>query len=234
MRATPLPFDGRTFSAFLFDMDGTILTSIAAAERVWTRWAERHGLDVAAFLPTMHGVRAIDTIRRARPDVDAEAEAAALTLDEIADVDGVEAIGGAVAFLSALPSDRWAIVTSATLDLAMARLGAAGIVPPKVFVTAELVTRGKPKPDGYLLAAKMLGRDARDCLVFEDAPAGIEAGEAAGACVAVVTATHAHPVMTRHFSFARYDELELDVSGAGLRLSLIDRPRAAGLAGDVA
>jgi hypothetical protein len=52
----------RTFGAMLFDMDGTIINSIAAAERVWTAWAERHGLDVAAFLPTIHGVRAIETI----------------------------------------------------------------------------------------------------------------------------------------------------------------------------
>jgi hypothetical protein len=55
-------FFDRTFGAMLFDMDGTIINSIAAAERVWTAWAERHGLDVAAFLPTIHGVRAIETI----------------------------------------------------------------------------------------------------------------------------------------------------------------------------
>ena len=53
-----------TFAAFLFDMDGTVTDSIAATERVWTAWAQRHGLEVDAFLPTIHGVRAEETIRR--------------------------------------------------------------------------------------------------------------------------------------------------------------------------
>ena len=148
----------RDFAAFLFDMDGTILSSIAAAERVWTRWAEQHGLDVAVFLPTIHGVRAVDTIRLLRlPGVDAEREAAALALAEIADVDGVQPIAGAVAFLSSLPANRWAIVTSAPRQLAQARLAAAGIAPPAVLVTAEDVTHGKPQPDCYQLAADSLG-----------------------------------------------------------------------------
>ena len=129
-------------------------------------------------------------------------------------------IEGALAFLSALPSDRWAIVTSATHDLAMARLGAAGITPPAVFVTGEQVTRGKPCPDGFLLAAQKLGCDPRDCLIFEDAPAGIEAAEAAGGAVAVVSATHAHPVVTPHFMFASYDRLTPLVAQSGLRLSI--------------
>jgi len=62
------------YRAFLFDMDGTVLNSIAAAERIWAAWALRHGVDVDTFLPTIHGVRAIDTINRlALPGVDAEA-----------------------------------------------------------------------------------------------------------------------------------------------------------------
>ena len=123
--------EGRAFAAFLFDMDGTILSSIAAAERVWTRWAERHGIDVDTFLPTIHGVRAVDTIGRlGLPGVDAAHEAAALTLAEIADVDGIEPIAGAVAFLSSLPAGRWAIVTSSPRELAKARLAAAGIAAP--------------------------------------------------------------------------------------------------------
>ena len=47
---TALNLPDRAFAAFLFDMDGTILSSIAAAERVWARWGRRHGLDVDAFL----------------------------------------------------------------------------------------------------------------------------------------------------------------------------------------
>jgi sugar-phosphatase len=209
----------RAFAAFLFDMDGTILSSIAAAERVWTRWAEGHGLDIAAFLPTIHGVRAVDTIGRLElPGVDAEQEAAALTLAEIADVDGVQPIAGAVAFLSSLPADRWAIVTSSPRKLAEARLAAAGIAPPAVLIAAEDVTRGKPQPDCYLLAADRLGCDVRDCLIFEDATAGIHAAEAAGATVTVVSATHAHPVATPHFTLASFDDVRLLADEAGLRL----------------
>lgn len=189
----------KTYAAFLFDMDGTLLSSIAAAERVWGAWAERHGLDVEKFLPTIHGVRAEDTIRRQNiAGIDVEAEVRWVERAEIDDVGGVEAIDGIVDFLNALPSDKWAIVTSATLELAAKRLAAAGIQPPKTFVTAEDVKRGKPAPDPFLVAAERLGVKASECLVFEDAPAGIAAGEAAGADVMVITATHSHAIETSH------------------------------------
>src|SRR5690242_20565047 len=129
---------GRTFGAILFDMDGTIVNSIAVAERAWAAWAERHGLDVASFLPTVHGVRDIDTIiRLGLPGVDPHAEAQTILLAEIEDVDGVEAIEGAAAFLASLPADRWAIVTSAPRQLALCRIAAAGLPTPAVLVTAE-------------------------------------------------------------------------------------------------
>ncbi|KAK0361032.1 hypothetical protein LTR94_024934 [Friedmanniomyces endolithicus] len=167
-------------------MDGTLITSTKAAERVWTRWALRHGLDVETFIPTIHGVRAIDTIRRQNlPDIDLEAEVAFVERGEIEDVEGVEPIPGAIDFVSRLPSDRWAIVTSASVPLARARLKAAGVTPPNLMITAEDVDAGKPDPGGYLKAASRLGFDIADCLVFEDAPAGIQAGEAAGADVVV-------------------------------------------------
>jgi sugar-phosphatase len=198
----------RRFAAFLFDMDGTLLSSIAAAERVWTAWASRHGIDVAAFLPTIHGVRAVETIRRqALPGIDPEVEAEALTLAEIADVAGIVPIAGAGGFLASLPEGRFAIVTSAPRALAVARLGAAGLAVPGVMVTADDVTRGKPAPDCFLLAAERLGVQAKDCLVFEDAPAGIEAAEAAGAGVVVVTATHRHIVAPHLPAIADYDGL---------------------------
>jgi sugar-phosphatase len=215
----PAPFPNRGFAAFLFDMDGTILSSIAAAERVWTAWAERHGLDVQAFLPTIHGVRAVETIRNlALPGVDAEAEADALTLAEIADVAGIDAIAGAAAFLGALPADRWAIVTSAPRALALRRIEAAGLPMPAVLVTADDVANGKPAPDCYLLAAERLGRPIAECLVFEDAPAGIAAAEAAGAQVIVVTATHHDPLDTLHPCIAGYAGLRIDTSNAGALL----------------
>ncbi|CDX25499.1 HAD-superfamily hydrolase [Mesorhizobium sp. ORS 3324] len=209
-------FAGRKFAAFLFDMDGTVLNSIAAAERVWTKWANRHGLDVASFLPTIHGRRARETIAALKlPGVDPIAEADALLRAEADDLEGILPIPGAVAFLESLPPGRWAIVTSAPRELALLRLQAAGIPVPAMMVSAEDVTRGKPAPDCFLLAANRLGVEARDCLVFEDAPAGIAAGEAAGASVMVISATHAHPMQTSHASIASYDVLGIATDDNG-------------------
>jgi len=206
-------------------MDGTILNSIVAAERVWSAWAERHGLEVQAFLPTIHGVRAVDTIRNlALPGVDATAEADALTLAEIEDVAGIDAIAGAAAFLSALPADRWAIVTSAPRALALRRINAAGLPMPALLITADEVVHGKPAPDCFLLAAERLGQPIADCLVFEDTLAGIAAAEAAGAQVIVVTATHHGPLDTPHPRIADYLALGLDGAEAGA-LVLRDRDR---------
>ena len=217
------PFPDRRFAAFLFDMDGTILTSIVAAERVWASWARRHGLDVEAFLPTIHGVRSVETVRRlGLPGVDPEAEAAEITRLEIEDVAGVEAIAGAAAFLAALPSDRWAIVTSAPRTLATRRLEAAGLPVPSVIITAEDVERGKPAPDCFLLAATCLGVPADQCLVFEDTPAGIAAAEAAGAAVMVITVTHAHPLETVHPAVRDYAALGARI-GPGGSLEVTDR-----------
>jgi mannitol-1-/sugar-/sorbitol-6-phosphatase len=211
---------GRTFAALLFDMDGTILSSIKAAERVWAAWAKRHGLDVAGFLPTIHGVRTIETIRRlGLPGVDPEAEAEAITQAEMHDVEGIEPIAGAATFLGALPKDRWAIVTSAPLALALRRIESARLPVPKVVVTAEDVSQGKPAPDCFLLAASRLGQKPQDCLVFEDALPGIAAAEAAGAAVLVVTAAHAHRLETTHPTIVDYRSLAISADENG-RLSL--------------
>jgi sugar-phosphatase len=205
-------------------MDGTILSSIAAAERVWARWARRHGLDVAAFLPTIHGMRSVETVRRlGLPGLDPEAEAAAITAEEMDDVEGIEQIAGIAAFLASLPLDRWAVVTSAPRALALRRIAAAGLPVPPLLVAAEDVTRGKPAPDCFELAAKRLGVAARDCLVFEDAPAGIAAAEAAGASVVVITFTHAHALATRHAPARDYAALGARVdAGGALRLVALE------------
>jgi len=209
----------RAFGAFLFDMDGTVLNSIAAAERIWAAWAVRHGVDVEAFLPTIHGVRAIDTITRLNlPGVDAEAQAAFITEAEIEDVEGIVEIPGAAAFLNGLPKDRWAMVTSAPRDLALRRMAAAGIPEPAVMITAEDVQAGKPDPAGYLLAAKRLGLEARDCLIFEDATVGIQAAEAAGAPLMIITTTHQHPLETAHATLASYADIRVAVDSNGLHL----------------
>ena len=209
----------RAFGAFLFDMDGTVLNSIAAAERIWSAWAVRHGVNVETFLPTIHGVRAIDTITRLNlPGVDAEAQAAFITTAEIEDVEGIVEIPGAAAFLKSLPADRWAMVTSAPRDLALRRMAAAGIPEPVVMITAEDVSAGKPDPAGYRLAAKRLGLEPADCLIFEDATVGIQAAEAAGAPLMIITTTHQHPLETAHATLASYADIRVAVDSNGLHL----------------
>lgn len=196
---------GKSYDAFLFDMDGTLLNSIAVVERVWSEWALRHGLVPEVFLKTIHGIRAVDVIRQlALPGVDPEREAYQLLLEEMEDVGGIVEIPGAIALLNSIPPERWAIVTSAPIELARRRIAAAGIPMPAVMVSGEEVGAGKPSPECYLLGAQRLGVDPSRCLVFEDAVAGILAGEAAGADVTVITATHATPFETPHLSIPNY------------------------------
>ncbi|MEX3777721.1 HAD-IA family hydrolase [Pseudomonas sp. MYb118] len=201
-----MPVFNTPYHAFLFDMDGTVLNSIAAAERIWTVWAQRHGVDVATFLPTIHGARAIDTInRQGLPGIDAEAEAAWITQAEIEDVEGIVEVASAADFLKSLPAEQWAIVTSAPRALALRRMAAAGIPEPLVMVTAEDVSAGKPDPAGYRLAAQRLGVAVTECLIFEDATVGIQAAEAAGADLLIITSTHEHPLETAHATMASYE-----------------------------
>jgi sugar-phosphatase len=176
--------------ALLFDLDGVLVDSRAVVERTWQRWAERHGIDPAPFLAIAHGRRAMDTLRAVAPHLATDAEVSWLDDAELVDVASLRVLPGAAPLLASLPSDRWAIVTSCDLDLARVRLGAAGLPIPDLFVTSDDVKLGKPAPDGYRLAAHRLALDPRDCIVFEDAPAGVAAGLAAGARVIGLATTH--------------------------------------------
>ncbi len=205
---SPRPVFGGTFAALLFDMDGTLIDSIAAAERVWGAWAAKHGLDVPTFLPTIHGRRVSETIAGQNlADIDIAAEAAWITARELEDVEGIVPIHGAAAFLCSLPADKVAVVTSAPRLLALRRLAAAGLSPPPVIVAAEDVTHGKPAPDPFLLAARLLAVPITDCLIIEDAPTGIAAAEASGATLLIMTATHQAPFPTPHPTIASYTSL---------------------------
>jgi sugar-phosphatase len=207
----------RPYAAFLFDMDGTLINSIASTNQVWTQWAYAHGLEPQSVLRIMHGVRAVDTIRRLNvPGMDVEREADLLTQAEIAATEGIVAIKGAQALLHSLPEDRWAVVTSAPRVLAIRRLEVAGIPRPRVLVSAEDVTRGKPAPDAFLLAARRLDVEARNCLAWEDTQAGANAAEAAGADVIVISATHHEPLQIRHPVVVDYDGMTATVDGDGL------------------
>jgi len=170
-------------SALLFDLDGVLIDSTPAVIRVWTHWAIAHGFDPDEVVRRAHGRPSIATIREYLPQADYEAENRKVERGEIADLNGVVPLPGARELLDNIPSNRWTIVTSCTRPLAEVRLRAAGLPLPERLVTCDDVKNGKPDPEPYLKGATLLGVPAPDCVVVEDAPAGIRAGKAAGARV---------------------------------------------------
>ena len=164
-------------------MDGTLVDSNAVVERVWTRWSHEHGIDPARTLEVIHGRQGHESMAILLPGRPTEinlAENRELLAAETAELDGVVAIDGAAQLLDDLVGLPHALVTSAPRDLAVARMGAAGLRMPDLSVTAMDVRRGKPHPDAFLLAAAGLGVDAADCIVVEDSANGIAAGISAG------------------------------------------------------
>ena len=180
----------RTVSAVLFDLDGVLVESREATERVWLEWAARNGIEEEELRSAMHGVRSVEVVRALRPELDAVVESDAIERRQAEDLVGLRAIPGAAEALLAVKEDRVAVVTSATRELAAARLGAVGMALPAVVVYAGDVGRGKPDPEGYLTAAERLGVDPAEALVVEDSPPGVQAGRAAGAATVAVTSTH--------------------------------------------
>ncbi|MFI1442536.1 HAD family hydrolase [Streptomyces fructofermentans] len=186
--------------ALLFDNDGTLVSSLESVYRCWTRWAQEYGITAEDFARVeLHGRTAAEIAADLLP-ADRVAEAVArierLEVEDVAG--GVHLLPGTKALLDSVPADRWAVVTSATRRLAEARLGEVGI-HPKTLIAADDITRGKPDPEPFLLAARMLGVDPSRCVVFEDAPAGLRAGRAAGMTTVALATTH------------RADELRADV-----------------------
>jgi mannitol-1-/sugar-/sorbitol-6-phosphatase len=173
----------------LFDLDGVLVDSTPAVARVWTIWAKKHGFDPDEVVRQAHGRPSITTIRELLPNADHEAENREVERGEIEDVADVIPLPGALELLRALPQDRWAIATSCTRRLAEVRIRAAGLPVPKHMITSTDVQRGKPDPEPYIKAAKILGLSPADCIVMEDAPAGIRAGKAAGARVLALRTT---------------------------------------------
>src|SRR2546421_6801861 len=173
----------------LFDLDGVLVDSTPAVARVWAGWAHEHGFDPDEVVKKAHGRPSISTIRELLPHADHAAEDREVERREIDDVDGVIPLPGAMELLQALPLRRWAIVTSCTRPLAGVRIGAAGLPKPRHLVTSTDVKHGKPDPEPYLKGAQLLGVPASECIVVEDAPAGIRAGKAAGARVIALRTT---------------------------------------------
>lgn len=176
--------------AVLFDLDGVLVDSTGYVEEQWRRWALAKGLAPEPFLRVCHGRRALETIRLAAPQLDAEAEVAAFAPEESWDSNMLRPLNGAARLLKTLPPGSWAVATSGGRAGATQRLRGAGLPVPGVLVCAEDVLRGKPSPDVYLMAAAALTVPAAKCLVVEDAPAGIEAARAAGMPVIALTTTH--------------------------------------------
>lgn len=185
--------DMPTFScaAILFDLDGVLVDSTRAVDREWREWGERKGVDGDAIMAIAHGVRTIEVIRRVAPHLDAEAEASAIENHEAGDQRGVTVMPGAADLLRTIPEGRWGVVTSGSRLLATNRLRYCGLPVPKVLVTSDDVTHGKPHPEPYLKGAAQLGFNPADCLVIEDAPAGIESARAAAMKVIGITSTYA-------------------------------------------
>jgi len=180
-----------TCRGILFDLDGVLVDSTPAVARVWHGWAKEHGLVPEEVVRRAHGRPSMTTIRELLPDGDHEKENSEVERREIADVDGVVPLPGALELLLGLPQEAWTIVTSCTRRLAHVRIAAAGLPVPKMLVTSTDVVRGKPDPEPYRKGAEFLGLAPADCLVVEDAPAGICAGKAAGARVLALRTTSA-------------------------------------------
>ncbi|KAL1919940.1 uncharacterized protein VTP21DRAFT_1872 [Calcarisporiella thermophila] len=176
--------------ALLFDLDGTLIDTKSAVERCWTEWAVEHGIAPSEVFAIMHGRRSMDIIEYYFPGKGTVEAAIELERRVCKDVDGVVALPGVKSILEQLPEGRWAVVTSGTEYHARTRLQQMGLPVPNVLVSADKVTNGKPHPEPYLQAARQLGVDPKDCIVFEDAPAGIKSGKAAGMLTIAVLTSH--------------------------------------------
>jgi sugar-phosphatase len=178
-------------SAILFDLDGVLIDSTRSVDRQWRAWAREQKIDEQKVMAIAHGVRTIEVIRAVAPHLDAEAEVRRLESREAEDQVDVVVMPGAADLIRAIPDGRWGVVTSGTRLLASARLRLGGLPVPKILVTADDVANGKPHPEPYLKGAELLGANPAECLVVEDAPAGIRAAHASGMKVIALTSTYA-------------------------------------------
>ena len=207
-------------SAILFDLDGVLVDSTKSVEREWRVWAKEHGIDGDAVMAIAHGVRSREVIRVVAPHLDAEAEARKLEDREASD-DGLVVMPGAVELVSAIPQGRWGVVTSGTRRLASARLRLAGVPTPEVLVAADDASYGKPHPEPYLKGAERLGLKPEECLVIEDAPAGIQAAHAAGMKVVGFASTYREELLAEADAvISAFSKLSLVLEENGLQVNV--------------
>jgi len=208
-------------SAILFDLDGVLLDSTRVVAEQYTRWAREHGIDPAEVMKAAHGVRTLEVVQRVAPHLDAVAETRKIE-DREAIADGIVAIPGAVTLLNTIPRGRWCVVTSGTRYLATTRMRRFGIPVPDILVTADDVRHGKPDPEPYRRGAELFKANPADCVVIEDAPAGIRSARSAG--MKVISLPTTYPASELHEAdviIAGLGSLKVSLDGAGSRGKLI-------------
>jgi len=203
----------------LFDMDGVLISSIGSVVRCWKQWAKMYGIPKAENYEVPHGVRAIDTVKSLRPDID-PAEGLRVIEDlEMEDTADLRVLPGVKSLLEGLPPERWAIETSATKRLMLGRLAVAGLPVPSRIISGDMVERGKPDPEPYRRGAALLGVRPEQCVVVEDAPSGVGAGVAAGCRVLGVLGTHSREELKEaDWVMASLEGLAVTANANGLEL----------------
>jgi mannitol-1-/sugar-/sorbitol-6-phosphatase len=208
------------FDAVIFDLDGTLIDSTPAVLRSWSTWAEEYGLSTDSV--RQHGVPSATVVRAVMPEHLQEAGLRRINELEIADLNDIVVLPGAVEALSSLARAKNAIATSCTVPLAEARIAAAQLAPPSVLVTADDVRHGKPHPEPFVEAARRLGVDPRRCLVVEDAPRGLQAARAAGCFTLAVVTTTPRELLDADAVVADLSEIRFDANPEGIRVRLVD------------
>jgi mannitol-1-/sugar-/sorbitol-6-phosphatase len=209
-------------SAILFDLDGVLVDSTRSVSRQYRLWAQKAKLDPRTVENIPHGVRSIDVVRQLAPHLDAEAEVKRIEKMEAEDQDGVVVMPGAAELLRSIPEGRWCVVTSGTRYLATCRLKHANLPTPRVMVSADDVSKGKPDPEPYLAGARLLGMNASDCVVIEDAPAGILAAHAGGMKVIGMTSTYPASALRADVVIQKLAQIKVNSrdGGQGLTVSV--------------
>jgi sugar-phosphatase len=210
-------------SAILFDLDGVLVDSTRQVDREWREWAARKGVDGDAIMAIAHGVRTVEVLRRVAPHLNAEMEAAAIEGHEATDQTGVVVMPGAIDLVKSIPDDRWGVVTSGSRALARNRLRYCGLPVPDVLVTSDDVVNGKPDPEPYLKGAAGLGFAPAECVVLEDAPAGIQSARSGGMRVIGLATTYpAIRLADANVVVTGFAQIAINGDGDGLHILVKD------------